>query len=64
MHDEQPELLAEFWPVIFGAQLEAWHRDPRDWPAKRSLEMFKEWFDIEFHDEVLDLLEAPVEKTV
>ena len=32
-----------------------WYTDESLWPKKRSLKMFREWFDIQYHSMVWDL---------
>jgi len=59
--DEQEELLAQFYDLIFQEQLSGWWTDESAWPQKRDLPTFKEWFDVEFHSAVLDLVDAPLE---
>lgn len=36
-------------------ELWAWHTDETYWPKKRNLALFREWFDIEIHSEVIDM---------
>jgi len=33
--------------TIFEHELALWHLDPGDWPSKRDLSTFSEWFDVE-----------------
>ncbi len=35
-------------------ELEAWERDPMNWPTDRSYDVFREWFDVEIHSIVVD----------
>ncbi len=60
MLDEQEELLAEFFDLVFECQLDGWWRDETDWPIDRDLAMFKQWFDITFHSMIRDLTDAPL----
>lgn len=41
---------------LFERQLDEWHTDETAWPADRSWAAFKEWFDIELHSVVEDLV--------
>jgi hypothetical protein len=59
--DEQEDLLARFYDLIFQEQLSGWWTDESAWPPKRDLVTFKTWFDVEFHSAVLDLVEGPLE---
>ena len=54
---EQEDLLAEFYDLIFEEELVGWWRVEDDWPQVRTLGLFMEWFDIEFHSMILDLVE-------
>ncbi len=49
------ELLSYYFDVIFDAELSGWWVDQKDWPQSRTVELFQEWFDIEFHSMVEDL---------
>jgi hypothetical protein len=37
-----------------------WWQDEEAWPPKRNMETFKRWFDVEFHFNVLDLVDEPL----
>jgi hypothetical protein len=58
---EEEELVEQFYDLIFEDQLHGWWKERNDWPAKRDLEMFKKWYEIEFHYVVLDLVDAPLQ---
>ncbi|MDF7826718.1 hypothetical protein P4B35_22000 [Pontiellaceae bacterium B12227] len=53
--DMFPEMLTYYFDVIFEAELSGWWTDRKDWPQSRTVELFQEWFDIEFHSMVEDL---------
>ena len=57
---EQDEILSHVFGLIFEEQLMGWSQDDRDWPSDRSFAVFKEWFDVEFHSLVLDLVDEPL----
>ena len=40
--------------VLFESELEGWYTDPSLWPKKRTLKMFQEWFDVEYHTVLVD----------
>jgi hypothetical protein len=42
---------------LFERELEDWIGDERLWPVQRSLKLFKEWFDVEIHSMVTDMVE-------
>lgn len=60
--DEEDDLLKEFWEEIFEAELNNWYTDRDIWPKRRTLEMFMEWFDVEFHSSPVDLVDDGVKK--
>jgi hypothetical protein len=39
---------------LFESELEGWYTDPTLWPEDRSLNRFKEWFDVECHTVLVD----------
>jgi hypothetical protein len=57
MVDDQVAILAEFYDEIFVQELTAWCTDEKTFPPRRTLPMFEEWFDVEFHSTVLDMLD-------
>jgi hypothetical protein len=57
--DADGEAVAERWiqqnfAEIFERELEGWYTDPTLWPERRTLEMFRSWFDIEYHSMIVD----------
>jgi hypothetical protein len=52
---QRDKVLSKFCKIIFEEQLEGWWEDEKDWPVKRDLRTFKQWFDYEFHSLVVDL---------
>ena len=63
--DNDEESLNYFKAIykdIFEIELDSWHSDEKLWPKKRNFLLFMEWFKIEFHSEVLDLLDTDIEK--
>jgi len=53
----QSELLEDFFGEIFDDQLAGYWTVEKDWPLVRTLEVFREWFDVEFHSTVDDLVD-------
>jgi len=47
---------------IFEYELSSWDEDEENWPADRSYEAFKKWFDFEIHDMVVDLCEIEIDR--
>lgn len=48
------------WKMFFEQFLFEWYTDETLWPKKRSLKMFKEWFDIRYHAMLWDLTNEPI----
>jgi hypothetical protein len=40
--------------TLFESELSGWYTDRKLWPEPRSLEVFYEWFDVEYHSMVID----------
>jgi len=59
--DEQAAIIEWCYEDLFESQLESWYTDPAVWPQSRNLEMFLEWFDVEFQSLVFDLIDAPIQ---
>ena len=60
--EESLKYLKTIYTEIFDIELDSWYSDKRFWPKKRNFALFIEWFDVEFHSEVLDPLENDIEK--
>jgi hypothetical protein len=51
------------WDVVFEEELFSWFTDKDLWPDDRTPEMFIEWFELEFHSVVNDLVDdLPLER--
>ena len=48
-------IVAPYFQAIFEDELNSWHGAPSDWPAKRDLTTFLDWFDVEIHSIVLEM---------
>lgn len=48
------------WSFLFEHMLMGWIDDEAMWPQDRTLEMFREWFDIEIHTMAWDLSDEPL----
>ena len=51
---EAEKYIEDIYLDIFEAELESWSLDKTTWPQNRSYELFREWFDLEFHSLVFD----------
>lgn len=58
--DDAERSLRRHWEWIFEEQLHSWHRDPRDWPRKRTYKLFRQWFDVRLVGLVFDLGDGPL----
>ena len=56
------KMVYENWDKYFSMQLTAWWTEDGQWPANRSMAMFKEWFDVEVCSELFDMADGPIEK--
>jgi hypothetical protein len=62
MEDSEEATILEWcYEGVFEAELEAWYTDTELWPRERNLKMFLEWFEVEFHSLVCDLLDTPIQ---
>ena len=59
--EEGMDILGEFYEQIFEQELWYWYTDEDAWPMNRTLKLFLEWFDVEFHSIVEDLDEGVIE---
>lgn len=50
-------MLKEGYAEIFERELYGWHTDESAWPQSRSLKMFREWFEIELHSVIEDIVD-------
>lgn len=44
--EEAERVLATLFPAIFESELELWCRDRSRWPEPRSLQLFRQWFEV------------------
>lgn len=48
------------WSALFESLLLDWITDEAMWPQNRTLKIFREWFGIEVHSMVWDLINEPL----
>ena len=48
-------MITPHYEFIFEEELNSWHRHKNDWPARRDLATFLEWFEVEYHSVIIDL---------
>ena len=58
--DQQDELLSGFYDIVFDAELNGWWTDETNWPAHRDFNLFKDWFSVEFHSIIEDIVDEPL----
>ena len=47
--------------MFFERYLDEWYTEESWWPKNRSLKMFKQWFDIQYHSMIWDLSGETIE---
>ena len=52
---QRDRILKNIYPNIFEGQLNEWCTDEDMWPQKRTLALFRKWFEVEYHAIVEDL---------
>jgi hypothetical protein len=55
--EEGMRALKRIYSEIFERELDGWHTDPSAWPRKRDFKPFQEWFSIELHSVVEDVVD-------
>jgi hypothetical protein len=48
--------ISENYETLFENELEGWNTDESSWPQTRDYKTFNEWFDVECHSLILDLV--------
>ncbi len=61
VEEDLDEWLGLHWSLLFEWWLNGWYTDPDLWPRDRTLDMFREWFDVEVASGVLALGSEPFE---
>lgn len=54
-NDSARRFIYKSYAMLFAQELESWWTNEPDWPQKRTLALFKEWFGVEVYSYVLDL---------
>lgn len=55
--EEGLRVLRRVYAEIFERELDGWHTDPSAWPQKRDFKTFQQWFSIELHSVVEDVVD-------
>jgi hypothetical protein len=53
-------VLKKCFDSIFSEELAGWYNDPSVWPDRRTVKMFREWFEVEFASMITDLSDDPL----
>lgn len=54
--------ILERYQQLFEAELSDWCDDDGLWPEALTLELFQQWFAVEIHSIVTDLVDEPLER--
>jgi hypothetical protein len=54
--DQAKRYIERNHKTIFEWELYGWYTDESIWPDKRTLSVFRKWFDVEIHSMVVDML--------
>ena len=60
--DEIVAYLEKNFDKIFSNELMDWYSEEDLWPKDRTWEMFEDWFSIEAHSLIYDMVGAPLQK--
>ena len=52
--------VEKHWRMFFDHILGSWILNEDEWPKKRTLKMFREWFDVEYRSMVWDMGHEPL----
>jgi hypothetical protein len=55
------EAIRKYWRLLFEDTLRGWLDDESLWPQKRTFKMFHEWFYVDWHPMVMDVVPGPLE---
>jgi hypothetical protein len=58
--EADPEVLEAIYAGVFERELMSWHSGRAQWPAPRTLAMFREWFELETCTLAVDLVDGPI----
>ncbi len=61
--EEAIESVEQSYETIFLSEIEGWHIDEAFWPEDITLEKFRDWFDLEYHSTLIDVIEEDIEKS-
>jgi hypothetical protein len=59
--DDAQRWVYRRWRGFFERYLYDWFTKEEWWPQNRTLKMFKEWFDVQYHSMIWDLAAEPIQ---
>jgi len=59
-NDDAAGILKLVFAEVFERELFEWHTDEAAWPRDRTLALFRDWFDVQFHSVVEDLCDFEI----
>ena len=59
---EPADFLASHFESLFSAELADWCEDESLWPTPLSATLFMDWFDLDIHAVLTDMVSAPLER--
>jgi hypothetical protein len=48
------------YKALFEEELHGWYTDPALWPQKRTLKLFRAWFEVECHTVLIDTVDGAI----
>ncbi|EEG08021.1 hypothetical protein [Pseudogulbenkiania ferrooxidans] len=61
-YDAAEQAVLEQYQQLFQAELADWCDDESLWPTPLTLELFQEWFQLEIHSVLSDIVDEPLER--
>lgn len=59
---ELENFVMQHYRTLFQAELADWCEDEKHWPQPLTPELFSQWFDVQIHSVLTDLVDAPLER--
>ena len=60
LETELEAYLEDVCQEIFEEQMNGWFRAEELWPEERNFEVFRQWFECQFHSMLFDLADGPL----
>lgn len=54
--------ILDIYQIIFTHELQTWYEDENLWPKELTIELFLQWFDIEIHSMVYDVVKDELDE--